>query len=105
MEVDLSRVQLDNLAVNTAVGQTQIVLPEQGRYSAQVTSAIGQIVIIVPRGVGVRVNMDTALVDVDVPDEFLNPGDVYQSSNYESAENRVELSVDLAIGNVVISQE
>ncbi len=105
MDVDLSRVQLDNLAVNTAVGQTQIVLPEQGRYSAQVTSAIGQIVIIVPRGVGVRVNMDTALVDVDVPDEFLNPGDVYQSSNYESAENRVELSVDLAIGNVVISQE
>lgn len=105
IDADLSRVQLDNLVVNTAVGQTQVALPERGRYSAQVRGAIGQIVINVPSGVGVRVATDTALVTVDVPDEYQKPGDIYQSANYQDADSRVDLSVDLAIGNVVINQE
>ncbi|MGW8249826.1 MAG: LiaF transmembrane domain-containing protein [Anaerolineales bacterium] len=105
LDADLRSSELESLMVNTAVGNTQVVLPQAGRLDAQVTGAIGQIVIVVPRGVGVRVNPDTALVSVNVPDGYLSPGDVYESPNYDSADNRIDLSVDLAIGNVVIRQE
>ncbi len=105
MDVDIRHLQLETLTVNTAVGRTEVLLPERGRYTAHVSGAIGQIVIVVPRGVGVRVDTDTALVDVDLPEGFLDSGNVYESTDYDSSDNRVDLSVDLAMGNVVISQE
>jgi hypothetical protein len=105
LDADLRTADLDRLAVNTAVGDTQIILPARGRFDAQVNGAIGQIVIVIPSGVGVRVNTDTALVSVDMPDEYLHPGDIYESPNYSNADSQIDLSVDLAIGNVVIRQE
>jgi hypothetical protein len=104
-DADLRKSNLDALVINTAVGDTQVILPEIGRFDAQVTGAIGQIVIVIPRGIGVRVNPDTALVSLDIPDNYLSSGGVYESPNYDSADNRIDLSVDLAIGNVVIRQE
>ena len=104
-EAALRDLNLENLTVNLAVGSATVTLPDQGSMEAQLEGAIGHIVIIVPRGVGVQVRADTGLASINVPENYSHAGDVYESPGYSSAENRVDIVVSIAIGSVDIRQE
>ena len=104
-EVDLTGLMVSDLDVSMAVGQTTVILPDEGDFRMDVEGAIGQIIVVVPEGMAARVRLDTALVGRQVPDEYRRGGDVYTSPGYESAENRVDLEVDLAIGSVTIRNQ
>jgi LiaI-LiaF-like transmembrane region/Cell wall-active antibiotics response LiaF, C-terminal len=105
VDAGLRDLNLENLTVNLAIGETTVTLPDQGRLNAQLEGAIGHIVIIVPRGVGVRIKADTGLASLNVPDSYLRVGDAYKSPNYDSADNRVDIVASIAIGSVDIRQE
>ncbi len=102
LDADLSKLDLDSLVVNTAVGSTSVTLPAQDELAVDIEGAIGQIVVTVPEGVGVRVNANTALVSVQMLPGFVRQDDVYQSQDYQSASQQVDVTVNLAIGSVVV---
>jgi hypothetical protein len=102
LQADLSTLDLDNLSVNTAVGNSEVILPAQDGLVAEIEGAIGQFEVTVPDGVGVQLQADTALVTLQVPPDFVRVGEAYQSPGYPSASQRIDLVVKLAIGNVVI---
>jgi hypothetical protein len=102
LDADLGRLDLDSLVVNTAVGSTSVTLPAQDELVVDIEGAIGQIVVTVPEGVGVRVSADTALVSVQMPPGFVRQEDVYQSQDYQSASQQVDVTVNLAIGSLVV---
>jgi len=104
MDADLRSLDLNALKVSMGVGDTSVTLPESGRFSAEVNGGIGQLQILVPEGMALRVNGDTALVSVNVPSGYIKLGDVYKSPDYDSAEDRVDLVIGLAIGNVSVRE-
>jgi hypothetical protein len=101
-ELDLSGLAVGGLEVSMGLGRTTVVLPDEGRFRAQIDGAIGQTIVVIPPGMEARVRFDTALVGRDVPAGFRRQDDVYTSSGYASAENRVDLEIGLAIGGVTV---
>jgi hypothetical protein len=102
--LELVELQIDSLDASMGVGQMRVVLPGTGDFQGKVDGAIGQIVIEVPAGVGVRIRTGVALVNVSVPGGYQKRENVYTSPDYESAETQIELQVNLAIGNVVVRE-
>lgn len=104
VEADLSGLQLTGLDVEIGVGRVMLILPADGTFSGQISGGIGDIEIVVPAGVGVRIQVDAALAGVTTPSgQMFGPGDnEYTSPNYASARSRVDLRIEQAIGAVVI---
>lgn len=102
IQMDLTGVDLTSLKVNMGVGRAEVTLPQSGSYHAEVDQAIGEMVVWVPRGVGVRINPDVALVAAQYPAGFQKQGDVVVSPNYGSASDQVDLRLNLAIGSVSV---
>lgn len=105
INADLRDMKLDILKITLAVGETRVVLPKQGRLDAKINGAIGQIVIVVPRGVGVQIRADKGLANLSTPQNYTHVGDTYESPGFDSAENQVEIDLSMAIGNISIQQE
>jgi hypothetical protein len=100
--VDLNRLELSRLAFHIGVGDAVILLPEQGRFQAKVDGGMGKLVVRIPPQMAVRIQADSGIGDMDVDSEFQRQGDVYLTPGFETAENRVELDVDIGIGSIVI---
>lgn len=84
------------------VGQITVVLPDEGRFEVEIDGGIGEIIVVIPEGMAARIRMDTALVHRNLPSGYRQRDDVYTSPGYDSAANRVDLRVSLAMGNVLI---
>jgi hypothetical protein len=103
-ELDLSGLQLSALKINVGVGQTTVALPATGNFDVEINGAIGQIVILVPKGMALRIQSNTALANLSVPGGYERSDRVYTSLGFESAANRVDLDISMAIGNVSIRE-
>lgn len=102
-QLDLSDVLLSNLNYQIGVGTSTITLPGQMSYEAKIEAAIGTVTIDVPNDVGVKIHISTALVTRSLPSGYTESVDnVFNSPNYEQAEHKIELFVNLAIGTVTV---
>lgn len=102
MDLDLSGVTLDDLDVDLGIGQTVVSLPPEGRFTARVEGAIGQTVIVIPEELAAQVRWDTGITGRQMPEEYRCEEEVCTSPGYEGADDRVDLEVSQAIGNLVI---
>lgn len=100
--LDLNGLKIDSLNVDMGVGNTSLILPNSGQYTARVNGAIGQLVIDVPQGLGVQIKTDTGIANVNMPADFQEQNGYYTSPGYASSENRVDMSLDMAIGSVTV---
>jgi hypothetical protein len=105
MDIDLSGLQISNLQVDMAVGGAMVTLPEKGRFQAKISGAIGQLVVVVPRGMEVRIRADSGLAAVSVPPGYQQQDKVYTSPGYANAENAVDLEISQAIGQIVVKEK
>lgn len=105
-ELDLGGLNLESLEVDNGLAFTEVVLPGEGSYTASINQAIGGITVVLPESLAVRIKADTALAGRKLPDGFVPEGDsVYTSPGYSTAENRVDLTLGLAIGMVTVRYE
>lgn len=105
MNVDLTGMTMNSARLNFAVGVARLVLPAEGRFDVRLDGAVGDVTVVVPRGMQVRLRADTALVTVQVPGSYAQDDKVYTSPGVDRAESLVELSIDLAIGRVTVREE
>ena len=103
--LDLGGLQISGLKINSGVGQTTVTLPATGNFDVGIDGAIGQVVVLVPRGMAVRIQSNTALANLSVPGGYERSDRVYTSPGYTSAENKANLTIGMAIGNVSIRGE
>lgn len=101
--VDLRGLTIDSLDVEQGLGQARITFPEEGRFEARVDGAIGQTILVIPEALAARIRLDTGLSGRQVPDDYRCEEDVCTSPDYETADDRVDLEVSQAIGNVAIT--
>ena len=101
-DIDLTGLAVDDLVMSMGIGRTTVTLPEEGRFNAKLEGAIGETVIVIPAGMAARISVETGLTVHDLPDSYQQRGDVYTSPGYASADDRVDLEVDQAIGKVTV---
>jgi hypothetical protein len=97
-DLDLSGLDMSNLQVAVGLGRIEITLPVEGRFEARLESGMGQIVLLVPQGMEVRVSGDLGLVARDLPDGYEQDEDTITSPGYADAQDRVQLTVDEGVG-------
>jgi len=103
-EVDLTSLEVRDVEMSLGVGQAKLVLPNEGRFRAKITNAVGETVVIIPVGLEARIHVGAALVSRHLPSTYRRQDNVYLSPGYERADNRVDLDVSQAIGRVTIRQ-
>ncbi|NLE99435.1 MAG: cell wall-active antibiotics response protein, partial [Anaerolineales bacterium] len=100
--LDLTDLRVTNLRVKTEASSTEIDLPAHaGHTDAKIEGGAASVIVRVPAGVAARIQAQGGLsgVSVDLA-RFPRMGAVYQSEDYASAANRVDLHMDIGLGSV-----
>jgi hypothetical protein len=105
MRLDLSELQVKDLRLKTGASHTSLTLPVNAGYTrANINSGVAAVEISIPQGVAARVRTHGGLSDIRVdPGRFPRFGDAYQSPDYEAAENKVDLDVEMGVGSVRVN--
>ena len=101
-DFDLTNLAVSTFSLNDGAGQATVRLPNgAGRTSVDIRSGAGQVILVVPPGVGAAIHNVGGLVNVHVPsDRFQRVGDGYETADYQSAQNRVDVDLHLGVGEV-----
>ncbi|MCP5100258.1 MAG: hypothetical protein GY943_32300 [Chloroflexi bacterium] len=105
-ELVLSGINLSNLTVNAGVGK--VVVDLTGNWSesfnVNVEGGVGQTIIKLPSEVGVRVEAQQGLGNIDVENMVRN-GDVYTNFAYAESDIVIDIHVEGGVGNITLEQE
>ncbi len=102
--LDLSGLKVTDLRVETGASSTEVVLPAAAGFTrAHLSSGAAAAVVEIPDGVGARIEAAGALSHIDVAPRFqrLASGQ-YESPDYATAPNKVDLKVETGVGAVTI---
>jgi hypothetical protein len=102
--LDLRDLKLRRLELKTGASESTVVLPgAAGATDVRAEAGAASLTFIVPTGVAARIKSKMALGSSQI-DETLFPrmGDGYQSADYASAANRVDLDIQGGVGSVRI---
>ena len=102
--LDLAQLSLTELELTTGIGATALTLPGAGQLRARVEGGIGNTSISIPAGVALRLTTDSGIGNVTVVGNYQHRGDQYVSPGYDTAANRVELTIRSGIGTITIEQ-
>jgi hypothetical protein len=101
--LDLSDVQVDDLQLKTGASSTHLTLPANaGHTRVRYEGGAASLSIRVPDGVAACIRVD-GLSDTHVDtNRFPRSGHAYQSSDYDTARNKIDISIDIGVGSVDI---
>lgn len=104
-DLDLSNLNLSGLRIDNGTGDTTLRLPmPKGAQSATLNTGTGDVSISLPPGAAARIRVQTGTGDENVDSRFQQQGSdaPYVSSDYESATNKFDLTVETGTGDVDI---
>lgn len=104
-DLDLTGLEIGFLQLDMGLGSASVRLPETGRFTARMNGAIGQLMVTVPPALGLRIEADTGIANLDLPEGYLEQDGVFVSPNWDSADHQVTLLVSQAIGQVRVVAE
>jgi hypothetical protein len=102
VEADLSGLQVTQLDLDMGVGSTTLTLPAvDGTATVSVNLAVGEVTVVIPAGVGVKMRANKLLSSVNIAGQRLTrSGDEWVSPNYATATSKVDLRIDNVIGSI-----
>jgi hypothetical protein len=100
--VDLDKLRVSNLTLNSGVGSTTVIFPSQaGTTTASVKGGAGSIDITIPSSVEARIKVSTGLGSVNIDPRFKKTSnDLYESSGYSDAKNKLDLTISAGVGSL-----
>ena len=102
--MDLTETRVTDLRLQTGASATDLTLPANaGTTQVKVRAGVASVVVRVPSGVAARIRASGGLAEIHVDrDRFPRAGGVYQSADYDTAPNRVDIDVEAGVGSVNI---
>ncbi|MCU0487356.1 MAG: DUF5668 domain-containing protein [Anaerolineales bacterium] len=102
-DLDLSKLQVGNLKYDFGVGTLTLALPQGSALIGDLNGGIGFLTIQVPSSVGIEIQAETGLVIRSFPTGYTKVAEnLYRSPNYQTAATKVNLKINLALGQVII---
>jgi len=103
-ELDLRELRIPSLAVKTGASSTEVTAPAHGYTRATVDAGVASVRFKVPEGVAAKISSDTGIATVEVDTaRFPRAGGGYESPDYETAANRLELRIKGGVGTFTVS--
>ncbi len=105
VRLDLAGVTVTRLSADTGGGNIDLVLPDHiAKLSVTATTGAGNVVVSMPGGIAARIHAATGLGKAIVDPHFSKTDkDTYQSSDFDSAANKVEITLKSGAGNVIVN--
>jgi hypothetical protein len=105
VKLDLAGMAVTRVSADTGGGNMDVVLPEDAaNLSVTARTGAGNVVVHVPSGVAARIHATTGLGKAIVDSRFSQTDkNTYQSPDFDSAANRVEITVHSGAGNVEVN--
>ena len=102
--IDLTDLQVKDLKLQTGASSTTVTLPVKAGFThVDIESGVASTNIRVPSGVAARISAHGGLSSINVDaTRFPRQGDLYQSSDYDSASNKVEVKIQTGVGSIDI---
>jgi len=102
--LDLTELKLTELRIETGASSMELALPaDAGFTKVRIEAGASSINIRVPDGVAARIRASGGAADISVDaSRFPRAGDVYQSPDYETAANKVEIKAEIGAGAIRI---
>lgn len=105
--LDLNKIQLKNLEVNAGVGDITVDLSGEWEksFDAYISSGVGKLDVILPKETGARIKVSKGIGTSNY-DGLISRGDgIYENKNYENAKVRINLTIDIGVGEVNFETE
>ena len=102
-DLDLSALNITSLSVDAGVGTVQINAPQLGSTTMRLNGGVGNLRVTIPPSVGARIRANKGIGSMRVDEaRFPKAGNVYQSVDFASAANKIDIEVDGGVGSVEI---
>jgi len=103
VNLDLSAMSVTDLRVNGGVGSLVVTTPKTGATTMRVNGGVGNVVVTIPQGVAARIRVDSGLGGANIDQtRFAKADKIYQSADYASATDKIDIEVNGGVGSVTI---
>ncbi len=104
-QLDLTDLQVSRLQLKSGASSTVVRLPASaGLTQVSVETGAASVKLYVPQGVAARISGSSGLASIQVDEQrFPRAGAYNQSPEYETAENKVEITISVGVGSVDVS--
>ena len=105
VKLDLAGMAITRVSADTGGGNMDVVLPDNAaNLSVAAKTGAGNVAVHVPSGLAVKVHATSGLGKVIVDPRFSKTdANTYQSPDYDSAANKVEITASSGAGNVSVN--
>ncbi len=101
--LDLRDIKLTNFDLDTGASETTLTLPAQGRFTADLDLGAASLTVIVPEGLSARIRATLGAADLKIDQSrFPRNGNYYQSPDFDSAVNAVDMTIDAGAASIKI---
>lgn len=102
--IDLTNLQVEKLKLSTGASSTQVNLPEAAGYTqVNVESGVTSVRLTIPPQVAGRINYSGGLSSIQIDQQrFPQNGHIYESLDYNTAANKVDIHIDTGIASIII---
>jgi hypothetical protein len=104
LNLDLTSLQLTDLRLETGASSSEITLPERaGMTRVFIEGGATSVKLRVPEGVAARVKTEGGLAEFKIDtSRFPKTAGGYESSNFDGAENKVEIRAEVGLASVSV---
>lgn len=103
-DIDLRELKVESLNFKTGASSSRVRMPSGAGYTrAKLSAGAASMSIDVPEGVAARIRTQGGLAKIEVDQSrFPRSGGVYESADYETASNKVEIDAEAGIGSITV---
>jgi hypothetical protein len=104
LDMDLRDVPASEIRLQTGASNSNVTLPARGASHLDLEAGAASVNIRIPDGVAGRVRIKEGLTSLNIDKTRFPQIDsrLYQSANYDTAENRAELNIEAGVGSITI---
>jgi hypothetical protein len=103
--LNLAQVNLKRLDISTGASKTEVTFSEKTRYSrAKISAGVAAVNLYIPSQIAASITVsgkEFSSIRVDNT-RFIQQGDRYESADYATAENKLDLEINPGLGEVNI---
>ncbi|EOC99877.1 hypothetical protein L21TH_2080 [Caldisalinibacter kiritimatiensis] len=103
--LDFSNVKIDNLDIDCGASDLEVVFGDTTkRTSVDIDAGVSDVELTFPENVGVKIDLDGGLKNSNLKElNWIRDNDYYISPNYDEADKKIDVSIDLGIGQLVVN--
>jgi len=101
--LDLHDMNITGLKLETGASDTRLTLPARGRFKADLDLGAASLEVTIPEGLSARIRASLGAVDLKInQSRFPRIDSDYQSPDYDSAANAVDMTIDAGAASIKI---